>query len=258
MNLIVFIHYYYIMYKHLIKSALCLLGLMGTLAIWVVNAQEINKDIVLEATSTAANQTLKINKYFANAYTVDWWDGSPVQNLASDTTHTYSIASGYTITLSLSWAGRWTFRANYYYPLVPKNGTTMTWVKITYMPSLASWFGVNATAPWNNFFSQFNYQWALTSLPENSFDTSKITTAWKYFFYYFNWSWQLMSLPENSFDTSKITTVWNSFFYWFNSEWQLTSLPTGSFDTSNHKSRNFFLQCFQLILKVNKFTGVII
>jgi hypothetical protein len=29
------------------------------------------KDILLEATSTAANQTLKINKYFANAYTVD-------------------------------------------------------------------------------------------------------------------------------------------------------------------------------------------
>ena len=30
------------------------------------------KDIILQATSTAANQTLKINKYFANAYTVDW------------------------------------------------------------------------------------------------------------------------------------------------------------------------------------------
>ena len=32
----------------------------------------VNKDIKLEATSTAADQTLKINKYFANAYTVDW------------------------------------------------------------------------------------------------------------------------------------------------------------------------------------------
>jgi len=29
-------------------------------------------DIVLEATVTAAGQTLTINKYFANAYTVDW------------------------------------------------------------------------------------------------------------------------------------------------------------------------------------------
>ena len=29
------------------------------------------KDIVLQATATAANQALKINKYFYNAYTVD-------------------------------------------------------------------------------------------------------------------------------------------------------------------------------------------
>ena len=32
----------------------------------------VNMDIVLEATATEADQTLKINKYFANAYTVDW------------------------------------------------------------------------------------------------------------------------------------------------------------------------------------------
>jgi hypothetical protein len=31
-----------------------------------------SKDIVLQATSTAANQTIKINKYFENAYVVDW------------------------------------------------------------------------------------------------------------------------------------------------------------------------------------------
>ena len=32
---------------------------------------EPSLDIVLEATSTEANQTLKINKYFASPYTVD-------------------------------------------------------------------------------------------------------------------------------------------------------------------------------------------
>jgi hypothetical protein len=37
----------------------------------VVNAQEVNKDIIIEATATADGQTLKINKYFNNAYTVD-------------------------------------------------------------------------------------------------------------------------------------------------------------------------------------------
>jgi hypothetical protein len=31
-----------------------------------------NLDIVIEATVTEANQKLKINKYFSNAYTVDW------------------------------------------------------------------------------------------------------------------------------------------------------------------------------------------
>lgn len=33
---------------------------------------DVNKDIIIQATATEANQTLTINKYFANAYTVDW------------------------------------------------------------------------------------------------------------------------------------------------------------------------------------------
>jgi hypothetical protein len=33
---------------------------------------KVNKNIILEATATAANQTIIINKYFGNAYTVDW------------------------------------------------------------------------------------------------------------------------------------------------------------------------------------------
>ena len=60
----------------------------------------VNKDIVLEATATSVNQTLKINKYFANAYTVDRWDGNPVQNLTANTTHTYTSAGTYNIILS--------------------------------------------------------------------------------------------------------------------------------------------------------------
>jgi len=71
-----------------------------------------SKNIVLQATATEAGQTLKINKYFANAYTVDWWDGSPIEIVSSNKEHPYGIASGYTITLSLSWAGRWTFIIN--------------------------------------------------------------------------------------------------------------------------------------------------
>ncbi len=32
----------------------------------------VSKDIIIEATAISPNQTLAINKYFANAYTVDW------------------------------------------------------------------------------------------------------------------------------------------------------------------------------------------
>ena len=219
------------MKKHFLKATLLLMGLMGTLAIWAVNAQEINKDIVLQATSTEANQTLKINKYFKNAYTVDWGDGTPVTGLTADTTHTYSVASGYIITLSTT-ADRWTFQS-VSKPLVPTNGTSMTWVKIIQMPSLADWFGVSATAPWDYFFAHFNNWWQLTSLPEGSFDTSNITTAWDDFFRSFNNGWALTSLPTGSFDTSNITTAWDDFFWYFNSRWQLTILPKDSFNINN-------------------------
>ena len=223
------------MKKYFLMSVLWLIGIMGTLSMWAVNAQEINKDIVLEATATASGQTLKINKYFSNAYTVDRWDGT-TWNLTVATKHTYSAASGYTIILSLSWSERWRFQwvtPSESRPLVPKVGTTMTWVKIVSMPSLADGFWASATAPGNYFFEKFNEDWALIELPDNSFDTSNITTVGNDFFESFNENWQLTSLPTGSFDTSNITTAGNDFFYQFNRDWQLTSLPDNSFDISN-------------------------
>ena len=47
-------------------------GLQKIQEISIMDTATNSKDIVLEATSTAANQTLKINKYFKSAYTVDW------------------------------------------------------------------------------------------------------------------------------------------------------------------------------------------
>jgi len=41
-------------------------------------------------------------------------------------------------------------------PLVPKNGTLMTNVRIVHMPSLADKFGANATTPGHYFFQYFN------------------------------------------------------------------------------------------------------
>jgi hypothetical protein len=94
-----------------------------------------------------------------------------------------------------------------------------------------------------NFFYSFNNGGSLTSLPEGSFDISKITTAGNKFFGSFN-SWgALTSLPEGSFNTSSISTAGDDFFSWFNSHGSaLTSLPAGSFNTSsiNEAGNNFF------------------
>ena len=246
--------------------------------IWITNAQSIDcpewkflatwnicitneKDIVIQATATEDNQTLTVNKYFANAYIVDRWDGS-TWNLTTDTTHTYDVAWIYDIILSLSWSDRWKFWASK--ALVPKAWTTVTWVKIVYMPSLAEWFWDSATAPWNYFFHYFNNAWALTSLPEWSFDTSNITTAgvnfftqfnkewllttlpeWSFntiniswrveegFFWNFNRRWNLTILPEWSFKIDNITVAWNNFFLTFNTSWSIEALPEWSFNTSN-------------------------
>ena len=189
-------------------------------------------DIVIEVTASAW-QELTINKYFTNDYTVDRWDGTPIAMLGSNTTHTYTTTSWYTVTLSLAgWATRWKFLGATL-PLIPKIWTTATDIKIVTMPSLSWYFGDNATSPWDSFFFSFNSNWSLTSLPAWSFDTSNITTAWNNFFFSFNSNWSLTSLPAWSFDTSNITIAWDTFFTYFNYYWQLTSLPIDSFDTSN-------------------------
>ena len=190
-----------------------------------------DKDIVIQATATEDNQTLKINKYFANDYTVDRWDGT-TGNLTEDTTHTYSASWTYNIILSTT-ASRRTFTGEYK-PLVPSNWTTVTWVKIIYMPSLAEWFGNSETNPGDYFFSYFNSNWSLTSLQSWSFNTNNITTVGDDFFSYFNADWSLTSLPSNSFGLSAwLTTVENSFFASFNAGWSLTSLPSNSFKIEN-------------------------
>ena len=220
--------------KLFLYAWLLLMWIMGALWSWVARAADT--DIVIEATSTAANQTLTVTKYFANDYMVDRWDGSPVETVSADKTHTYSTASGNTITLSLTWwADRWRFRNHYRNndQFIPKDWTTVKGVKIVKMPSLADWFGESATNPWHNFFYNFNRNWALESLPEWSFDTSNIMTVGGRFFAGFNEDWGLTSLPVWSFDTSNITTVGGSFFSRFNEDWGLTSLPAWSFDISN-------------------------
>ena len=184
-----------------------------------------DKDIVIQATATANNQSIRINNYFGNSFTVDWWDGNSKQTISTNITHRYTTSWTYNIILSLTWwAERWTFKSTSS-PLIPKANATVTWVKITYMPPLSDGFGNSATWAWDYFFSSFNQNWAITSLPEWSFDTSNLESVWSNFFSYFNQSWLLSRLPIWSFNLSNIETSNVSFFTNFNYNWAITYLP---------------------------------
>ena len=181
-------------------------------------------DIVLKVVTSWASQTIGINKYFNVAnYTIDWWDGTTTTATTTNSSwahsKTYASAWTYYITLVNPW-GRWTFTTASY-GLVPSSWFTGDSVWVEYMPSLKDWFGDNASNPWGNFFRTFNRDWALTSLPSWSFNTSNITSVWNNFFYNFNRAWALTSLPTWSFNTSNITSVWSSFFYFFNYSWSI-------------------------------------
>jgi len=185
-----------------------------------------DKDIVIQVTATGnSTQKIRINKYFANNYTIDWWDWLWGE-ATSTNDHTYSTPWTYTIILSLTWwADRWTFQSSYVALITKNSYTTVTWVLIKYMPSLASGFWTSDIWVWDNFFRYFNYNWAITSLPDWSFDTSNIESVWNYFFYYFNNGWAITGLPDWSFDTSNIWSAWTYFFSNFNQNWAITYLP---------------------------------
>ncbi|MDR3315255.1 MAG: YDG domain-containing protein, partial [Coriobacteriales bacterium] len=189
--------------------------------------------IELEATITAPGQWVTLNKYFDNAFTVDWGDGSTAENVTGNTPHTYAAVGTYTITLTSALTGNpyavWTF-TDVFAVLVPAFDTTADSVRVSYMPPMTVFMSDASTAP-ANFFAHFNDQGALTSLPAGSFDTSNITAAGDNFFYSFTRDNPLTSLPAGSFNTSNITTVGKSFFAFFNYGGALTALPAGSFDT---------------------------
>ena len=189
-------------------------------------------DIILKVVTSWANQKIGINKYFNVAnYTIDWWDGTTTTATTTNSSwahsKTYASAGTYYITLVNPWT-RWTFIDTSYW-LVPSSWFTGASVWVEYMPSLKDWFGDNASNPWGNFFRTFNRDWALTSLPSWSFDTSSITSAWNNFFYRFNYSWSIPKVsawtgvaiknvsssnvvfhyaPSN---TAQTVTAWNTF-----------------------------------------------
>jgi len=81
-------------------------------------------DMYLKVITTGPNQTVRINKYFANAFMVNRGDGSPSITLTTTgVTKTYTQSGTYTIALTLTGgAERRTFHSNWFhYPLVPKS-----------------------------------------------------------------------------------------------------------------------------------------
>jgi hypothetical protein len=181
--------------------------------------------IEITVETMATNQTVTVNKYFTNFHSINWGDGATITQLTATTTHTYTTIGTYKIILSLPHWERWRFWTATNIPLVQKASTTASNVYISKMPSLAGYFGDSATTPWNNFFLAFNYNWALTSLPEGSFDTSYLTTIGNDIFRNFNYQWMLTSLPEGSFNTSNITTIGTAFFSGFNSNGNIITIP---------------------------------
>ncbi|MDR0859908.1 MAG: hypothetical protein LBO09_02790 [Candidatus Peribacteria bacterium] len=71
-------------------------------------AFDASTDIQLTAVISKAGQVVKLNKYFANAFVVDWGDGPAVENVTAAITHTYTGAGTYEITLTKT-TSRWTF-----------------------------------------------------------------------------------------------------------------------------------------------------
>jgi len=266
----------------LVLSVLLILGykyfFKGQTTNFVIGSN--STDIVINATTAKSNQTLTINKYFSNDFTVDRWDWSKKEILKSSddyirdwqiyptkVRHTYRNKWSYNIVLSLThWDKRRKFQ-NVRTPLIENilEDESDPWgesiiesfewnVSIISMPSLADWFGESKEEPWDYFFANFNYGWAIIWLPKWSFDTSNIKKAWNDFFAWFGcknlpkWSFDISNitivwdsffayfwaseLPEWSFDTSNIITVWNWFFQYFNNYWKLTKLPKWSFNLS--------------------------
>ena len=165
------------------------------------------------------NQTVTINKYFANLHTVNRGDGNPIVELSSSITHTYTTPGTYTIIFSFTLGdSRRTFHQSVD-PLVSIIGTTANDIYLSKLPELKKYFGANILDVWPNFFAWFNRDGALTSLPDWSFDMSYIVTADDDFFASFNHNGALTHIPTSLvFPSGNIVGHWvNDFMNAFNS-----------------------------------------
>jgi hypothetical protein len=196
--------------------------------------------IELTVTTSAGGQQVALNKYFSNQHYVNWGDDNAITGdgveLAANTTHSYAAAGTYRIRLTsaVTRDGHkvWAFSsADNAPPLVSSLGTNAERVVVSFIPPMER-FVTDSGAAADNFFRYFNKNGAIKSLPNGSFDTSRIAIAGNRFFASFNDHGALTSLPAGSFDISRIEEAGSYFFNTFNYYGALTSLPAGSFNTS--------------------------
>ena len=219
---------------------------------------------------------LYLNKYFANQYLIDRWDGTQElftwSNAGRNVKYHWYKKGSHEITLSLingdkTWAfSQW---VPYWWLVNPSPSNADTLIRdigISKLPAISStnyrsdgdskgnWFHhfnsngwitylpegsfdlSGFTTLWRQSFWGFNENGALESLPEGSFNTKNIKSMGTYSFWEFNKWGKLKSLPEGSFRFDNLTNVADAFFYYFNFNWALTSLPSNSFNIDNISS----------------------
>ncbi len=190
-------------------------------------AAEIPASIVLK---TQGKGELTISNRWTTAVVISQAGFSDV-TIEKEESLTREVSANQTLTVKESSPGN-TFRGwrGYLY----KGFVSGVNCAITSMPPMSAFTADKAgTDAGDHFFSYFNSNGSLTSLPAGSFDISSITRAGWECFTGFNSEGTLKSLPAGSFDTSNITSVFHFFFASFNYSGSLTSLPTGSFDISS-------------------------
>ncbi|MDR3136364.1 MAG: YDG domain-containing protein [Coriobacteriales bacterium] len=156
----------------------------------------IDDYIELTVTASATDKTVEIYKYFANGFTINWGDGSSDRPYEyASATHTYAAAGTYHIRLTSDNHSQyqvWTFQHGDMSPLVSKGPS----VTVSHFPKM-TFFQTNATTAPNNFFVYFNFEGAITSLPDGSFDMLAITTVGTNFLGVFNYGGALTHLPAS-------------------------------------------------------------
>ncbi|GHT78434.1 hypothetical protein FACS189464_1880 [Bacteroidia bacterium] len=202
----------------------------------------VSDEFVFKFTIAAGGKML-IRQYFSNAIEIDWGQGGGYEPFAGNVSSTiqekiYADDGEYILRVRKTSGERWLMSSTgtsagyfiYSSPVIP--------IDMLSMPPF-SLFGDSETHPGNNFFYRFCiYGGGLRSLPEGSFDTSKIVALGSHAFEQMfagnlgnpNYP-SVAHLPAGSFRFDALKTVGTHFFNRFVQDNKaIKALPMGSFN----------------------------